>query len=118
VEFEMRALILILLILGSVAAVPAAADRFHRSTDPRAVLRQVERAEADYRAAHGRYTASLAALDIERQRDVDVRIVAEGAAGYSAVAIADLEECAVFHGSARPPRNYARTPGRIACRRS
>src|SRR5688500_9410610 len=115
----MRALILVLLILGPAAAVPAAADRFLRSsTDPRVVLRQVERAEADYRAAHGRYTASLAALDIERPGGVDVRIVAEGRAGYSAVAITDAEECAVFHGSARPPRSYARTPGRIACRRS
>ncbi len=115
----MRALILILLVLGSAAAVPAAADRFLQSSaDPRAVLRQVERAEADYRAAHGRYTASLAALDIERPAGVDVRIVAEGAAGYSAVAIADAEECAVFHGTARAPRTWARTPGRIACRAS
>lgn len=115
----MRALILVLLLLGSAAAVPAAADRFLRSsTDPRAVLRRVERAEADYRASHGRYTASLAALGIGRFADVDVRIVAEGAAGYSAVAIGDAEECAVFHGTARAPRTYARTPGRIACRAS
>ncbi|HEX2077586.1 MAG TPA: hypothetical protein VHG08_07745 [Longimicrobium sp.] len=115
----MRALVLILLILGSAAAVPAAADRFRRSSaDPRAVLRHVERAEADYRAAHGRYTASLAALGIERFAGVDVRIIAEGTAGYSAVAIGDAEECAVFHGTARPPRTYARTPGRIACRAS
>ncbi|HEU0297944.1 MAG TPA: hypothetical protein VFR37_00775 [Longimicrobium sp.] len=115
----MRALILVLLILGSAAAVPAAANRFARShADPRAVLRLVERAEADYRASHGRYTASLAALGIERSADVDVRIVAEGAAGYSAVAIADAEECAVFHGTARPPRGWVRTPARIACRAS
>ena len=115
----MRALILILLMLGSAAAVPAAANRFARSsTDPRAVLRQVERAQADYRAAHGRYTASLVALRMERTAGVDVRIVAEGAAGYSAVAIGDAEECAVFHGTARPPRTYARTRGRITCRAS
>lgn len=114
----MRILTIILLILGAAAAVPAASDAFHRATDPRAVLRQVERAEAEYRATHGRYTASLRALGMERPAEVDVRIVAEGAAGYSAVASAKAEECGVYHGSARPPRNWVRTPGRIACRSS
>jgi hypothetical protein len=113
----MRALLTILLMLGAASAVPAASDAFHRaSTDPRAVLRQVERAETAYRADHGRYTASLRALEIERITGVDVRIVAEGAAGYSAVAIASTEECAVFHGRARAPRSWARTPERIVCR--
>jgi hypothetical protein len=115
----MRILTLILLLLGAAAAVPASSDAFHRAAaDPRAVLRQVERAEADYRARHGRYTASLRALGLERPAEVDVRIMAEGAAGYSAVASADGEECAVYHGTARPPRNWVRTPGRIACRSS
>jgi hypothetical protein len=115
----MRALILVLLFLGSAAAVPAAADRFARSsTDPRALLRRVERAQTEYRASHGRYTASPAALGIERPRGVDLRITAEGGAGYSAVAAANAEECVVFHGAADPPRPYARTPGRIACRAS
>jgi hypothetical protein len=111
----MRALIAILPILG---AVPTASFAFHAAAeDPRAVLRQVERAETAYRAEHGRYTASLRALDIERPADVDVRIVAEGAAGYSALAIAAAEECAVTHGRARPPRNWVRAPERIVCRR-
>ena len=113
----MRILTLILIILGAAAAVPAASEAFHRAaSDPRAVLRQVERAEADYRVRHGRYTASLRALAIERPAGVDVRILAEGAAGYSAVASGDDEECAVYHGTARPPRHWVRTPGRIACR--
>lgn len=113
----MRALPVILLMLGAASAVPAASGAFHRTAaDPRAVLRRVERAESAYRAAHGRYTASLQALGIQRAPDVDVRIMAEGAAGWSAVAIADAEECAVYHGRARPPRHWARTPGRIACR--
>ncbi|HYR06999.1 MAG TPA: hypothetical protein VEQ60_04510 [Longimicrobium sp.] len=115
----MRILILLLLVLGVTPAVPAASDAFHLPTpDPRAVLRQVERAQTAYRADHGRYTASLSALRIQRVRGVDVRIAAEGAAGYSAVAIADAEECAVYHGRARPPRHWVRTPGRIACRAS
>jgi hypothetical protein len=108
---------LIFFVLGAAAAVPAASDAFYRgATDPRAVLRQVERAEAEYRAGHGRYSASLRALGMERLAEVEVRIVAEGAAGYSAVATADAEECAVYHGAARPPRNWVRTPGRITCR--
>ncbi|WP_420126597.1 hypothetical protein [Longimicrobium sp.] len=113
----MRALIPILLMLGMASAVPAASDAFHLGApDPRAVLRDVERAETSYRAARGRYTASLSALGIERVREVDVRIVAEGAAGYSAVAIAGAEECAVVHGRARPPRNWVTTTERIVCR--
>lgn len=84
--------------------------------DARAVLAEVARAEAEYRTTYGRYTASLRALGIPRPADVDVRITAEGAGGYAAVALAASEECAVFHGSARPPRSYARTAGRIACR--
>lgn len=113
----MRFLTSILLLLAAAAAVPAASDAFHRAaTDPRAVLRRVERAETAYHATHGRYTASLRALGLERVPQVEVRIVAEGAAGYSAIAIAAAEECAVFHGTARPPRAWARTPGRVACR--
>lgn len=113
----MRALVSILMMLGLASAVPAASDAFHPvAADLRAVLRDVQRAEAAYRADHGRYTASLSALRIERVRGVDVRIVAAGVAGYSAVAIADAEECAVYHGRARPPRHWVRAPGRVACR--
>ena len=113
----MRALIAILLMLGLAFAVPAASDAFGRAApDPRTVLRDVERAEAAYRAEHGRYTASLSALGIDRSPGVEIRIVAEGAAGYSAVAIAAAEECAVYHGRARPPRHWVRTAGRVACR--
>jgi hypothetical protein len=115
----MRALITILLMTGMASAVPAASGEFHPAAkDARAVLREVERAEEAYRADHGRYTASLSALRIERTRGIDVRIAAAGSTGYSAVAIARAEECAVFHGRARPPRRWVRTPGRIACRSS
>jgi hypothetical protein len=113
----MRALIAILLTMGMASAVPTASSAFHLGEpDPRTVLREVERAEAAYRAARGRYTASLSALGIERDPEVDVRIMVEGAVGYSAVAIADAEECAVVHGRARPPRNWVTTPERIVCR--
>lgn len=115
----MRLLALFLLALAFAAAVPAALDAFQAGAplaDARTVLQEVARSQTEYRAAHGRYTASLRALGLRRPADVDVRITAEGAAGYAAVAVADAEECAVYHGAARPPRSYARTAGRIACR--
>jgi hypothetical protein len=115
----MHLLAAFLLVLAFAAAVPAALDAFQAGAplaDARTVLQEVARAQTEYRAAHGRYTASLRALGLRRPADVDVRITAEGAAGYAAVAVAESQECAVFHGGARAPRSYARTPGRIACR--
>jgi uncharacterized protein (UPF0254 family) len=113
----MHALISILLMLGVGPTVPTVlAAPSLVPPNPRAVLRDVERAETAYRADHGRYTASLSALRVERVRGVDVRIAATGAAGYSAVAVAETEECAVYHGRARPPRNWVSAPGRIVCR--
>ena len=115
----MRTLALFLLALACAASVPAALDAFHAGAplaDARTVLQDVARAQTEYRASHGRYTASLRALGLRRPPDVDVRITAQGADGYAGVALASTEECAVFHGSARPPRSYARAAGRIACR--
>lgn len=115
----MRILTAFVLALACAAAVPAALDAFHAGVPPpdaRAVLQDVARAQTEHRAARGRYTASLRALGLRRPPGVDVRITAEGAAGYGAVALAPEEECAVFHGIARSPRSYARTAGRIACR--
>lgn len=116
----MRTLLFLAFLTVTAASIPAAADALQRGGHPpggaREVLRQVERTQTEYRAAHGRYTASLRALGIERPAEVEVRITAAGAGGYSAVAVAEDEECAVYHGSARPPRPYARTAGRIACR--
>lgn len=114
----MRALLILLLLV--VASAPASHARGASSDTPageaRAVLREVARAQTDYRAGHGRYTASLAELGLRRPPGVDVRIMAAGSDGYSAVAVAASEECAVFHGRSRPPRSYARTAGRVACR--
>lgn len=115
----MRLLVAILLFLAFAAAVPAALDAFQAGAplaDARTALQEVGRAQTEYRAAHGRYTASLRALGLRRPADVDLRITAEGAGGYAAVALTDEEECAVYHGTARPPRAYARLAGRIACR--
>ena len=115
----MRLLAAFLIAVTCAASIPAALDAFQARAplaDARTVLQEVSRAQAEYRASHGRYTASLRALGTRRPADVDVRITAEGAGGYAAVALAQAEECAVYHGSARPPRSWARTAGRIACR--
>lgn len=115
----MRILAILILVLACAASVPAARDAFRHAggrADARAVLREVERAQNAYRAAHGRYTGSLRALGLARRPDVTMRVAAQGAGGWSAVATASAEECAVFHGSAPAPRSYARTAGRIACR--
>lgn len=109
-------LIPIALLILALAATPAEAQRTRAAVDVRQIVQQVATAEAAYRAAHGRYTASLRELGIERMRSVDVRIVAEGARGFSVVAIGADEECAVFHGTARAPRSYARTAARVSCR--
>jgi hypothetical protein len=109
-------LIPIALLVLCAATTSAEAQRSRPAAAVRQVVQQVATAESAYRAAHGRYTASLRELGIERTRSVDVRIVAEGARGFSVVAAGADEECAVFHGTARPPRNYARTAARIACR--
>lgn len=106
----------IALLVLSLAAAPAHAQRTRATPGPRAVVQQVATAQATYRAAHGRYTASLRELGMERAAGIDVRIVAEGGRGFSVVAIGADEECAVFHGTARAPRSYARTPARVACR--
>jgi hypothetical protein len=106
----------IALIILALRTIPAEAQRSRPAGDVRQVVQQVATAEAAYRATHGRYTASLRELGIERTRSVDVRIVAEGARGFSVVAVGPDHECAVFHGSAWPPRTYARTVARIACR--
>jgi type II secretory pathway pseudopilin PulG len=115
----MRILTILILALTCAASVPAARDAFRHAgerADARAVLREVERAQNAYRAAHGRYTGSLRALGMRPPAEVAVRVAAQGAGGWSAVATAPDEECAVFHGSAAAPRSYARTAGRIACR--
>jgi hypothetical protein len=106
----------ITLLALCAATMPAEAQRSRPAADVRQVVQQVATAEAAYRAAHGRYTASLRELGIERTRSVDVRIVAEGARGFSVVAVGADEECAVFHGTARSPRSYARTAARVSCR--
>ena len=111
----MRLPALVLVLAASAAAVPPAGEAL-ADADLRALLGRVKRAEDAYRAAHGRYTASVTALGIERPDGVDLRITAEGAAGFAAVATSAEAECAVVHGRARAPRSYARTAGRIACR--
>lgn len=104
------------LLILALTSTPAEAQRGRTTAGVRDVVQQVVSAQASYRGSHGRYTASLRELGMERVRGVDVRIVAEGARGFSVVAVSADEECAVFHGTARPPRSYARIAARVTCR--
>ena len=63
-EVRMRTLLVLAFIV--VSAAIAVADALQRAAGPRDVLRQVERAQTEYRAAHGRYMAALRALGVER----------------------------------------------------
>ena len=77
----------------------------------------VARAQTEYRAAHGRYTASLRALGRGARPDVDVRIRAEGAAGVRRRgAGAGWRSAPSFTAARRRRGSYARIAGRIACR--
>ncbi|HEX8395090.1 MAG TPA: hypothetical protein VF665_22275, partial [Longimicrobium sp.] len=67
-------------VTGSVA--PAGSDQTYAQLT--AVLRSFTQAQTAYRASHGRYTASLSALGVQRTPGISVRLQAEGAAGFSA----------------------------------
>lgn len=114
----MRLLLLIALLMFGAPPVPASPQPGSRPGEPgiRRLLRDISAAQERYRASHGRYTASARELGVARVPGMQVRLLAEGARGFSAVAITTDAECAVFHGRARPPRSYARTPGTVACR--
>jgi hypothetical protein len=104
-------------VARSVATLRPTAPVTRDAADLHALLRTVTREENAYRAAHGRFTAAPGELRINPPRGVQLWLRAEGAAGFSAVALSAGEECAVYHGAAAAPRGFARTEGRIACRR-
>ncbi|MBB4638544.1 hypothetical protein [Longimicrobium terrae] len=108
--------LLCLLITTLVRPAPAGAAS-QTDAELTAVLRAVTQAQASYRASHGRYTASLDDLRLRPPTTIRVRLQAEGTAGFSAVASSATGECAVYHGGVWAPRPWARTAGRIACRR-
>lgn len=113
----MDPLAVLCLLLAHLALLGVPAQAGPADAELTAVLRSVTQAQAAYRAAHGRYTASLADLRIRPPDGVRVRLQAEGTAGFSAIASAAGGECAVYHGGVWAPRPWARTAGRIACRR-
>lgn len=114
----MRHLLLIALLMFGVPSQSASPQPGSRPGQPelRRLLRDVSTAQERYRSSHGGYTASARELGVARVPGIQLRLLAEGARGFSAVAISASAECAVFHGRARPPRGYARTPGTVACR--
>lgn len=108
---------LLCLVMTTLVRPAPPAEAAQTDAELTAVLRVVTQAQASYRASHGRYTASLDDLRVRPPAAIRVRLQAEGTAGFSAVASSAAGECAVYHGGVWAPRPWARTAGRIACRR-
>jgi len=82
----------------------------------RADLADLERAQGDYFARNSTYSFDLDAVGFTPSPRVGVSVLEASAGGFSALAQAGSVECAVFIGSADPPRAYARTGGVVSCR--
>ncbi len=82
----------------------------------RSDLDALRRAQSDRLAERGSYAYDVAALGVEPSPGVDLAVLEATTTGFSAVASAGSVECALFVGSANPPRAYAGTAGVVACR--
>lgn len=105
---------------GRLPPRPTGADAEARphshGPDARLALREVAMHQALFRKRVGRYAASLRELGYTPVAGVQVSLTSEGPGSYAAVASYRRSECAVFSGSARPPRSYARQPLAVTCR--
>lgn len=76
-------------------------------------------AQDHYHSLNDTYARSLSALekavDYSPGDRADVRIFAATESGFSALARRGRIECAVFVGSATPPRDYAPNEGQVGC---
>lgn len=98
------------------AGADAEARPHSHSPDARLALREVAMHQALFRKRVGRYATSLRELGYTPVAGVQVSLTSEGPASYAAVASYRRSECALFSGSARPPRSYARQPLAVTCR--
>lgn len=79
-------------------------------------------AQEEYHAINRTYARSLSALrsavDYASSQGTRIRIEGASESGYVALASRGTTECAVFVGTASPPRRYTRTNGQVACNQS
>jgi len=82
-------------------------------------LYSLVQAQARYHDMNNTYAQGLSALaevvDYTPGSGIRVRVIRASWSGYSATARRSPFECAVFVGSAPPPRDYARTAGIVEC---
>ncbi|MDX1395272.1 MAG: hypothetical protein R3195_12820 [Gemmatimonadota bacterium] len=114
--------------VGTAGAVserdPSVSPESQREQTLRDALRALFRAEQRYHADTGTYTDELYHLrgdgdggsGFTEPPGVRIDIPEATADGFSAVARRAPAECAIFVGSADPPRGYVTVPGLIDCR--
>jgi hypothetical protein len=113
------------LVLGLLVAAGPARAQEHRdhthhpdrgTTDAGALLRMVATLQASYNASKGRYASKPEELRIPPMRAIQLHLTANGSSGYTAVAVSATEECVLYRGAVRPPREYATEPNQVVCR--
>jgi len=111
-------------VLGLLAAAGPARAQEHRDhthhptremTDVRTLLRMVVALQESYNAKNGRYASTPRELRIPSLEAVRLHLTANGSLGYTAVAVSATEECALYRGAVRSPREYATEPNRVTC---
>lgn len=105
-------------VVESDPRAPTAEETARLEAAVRGDLEALRRAQDDHHAATGRYTYEVDALDFTASAGVRVDILEAAADGFSALGSAESGrvECALFVGSAEPPRSYVGTAGVVACR--
>lgn len=81
-------------------------------------LEELIRAQDAYWSENERYTLDIERLAFTPSPGVLIDVLDAGRDGFSALGTVDTgnAECAVFVGSADPPRSYVRAAGVVACR--
>lgn len=81
-------------------------------------LRMLAAAQEAFMADNGFYAARVSDLGFSASPGVRVNIIQGDRTGWSAVAASTStdDECAMYEGDIRSPRNYLSAPGRVMCR--
>ncbi len=88
------------------------------STNPGSVLKRALIQQIMHRKAHGRFADQLSDLKLNAGTVVSIAVITADSSGLAMVATKreSRDECAVYVGTAPPPRTYLRKPDTITCR--
>lgn len=73
-------------------------------------------AQESHHEEAGRYIYEAGEIGFIPSAGVEVDVLEATTGGFSALGRSGTSECALFVGSADPPRSYAVVPGEVACR--